>query len=120
MDREDKLQSTWSSAHHGFSKEGFFCGVREDLDHQLDHLLVVTKIMTEVEDSKPPERWQWQHTNGTILTNELKKALPQLDPLTSEAEIDNRTSDLVRVITKAVKASTPMAKPSKKLTPGFI
>ena len=24
MDREDKLQSTWSSAHRGFSKEGFF------------------------------------------------------------------------------------------------
>ena len=96
-----------------------FCGVREDLDHQSDHLPVVTKIMTEVEDSKPPERQQWQRTNGTILTNELKKALPRLDPLTSEAEIDNRTSDLVRAITKAVEASTPMAKPSKKSTLGF-
>ncbi len=35
-----------------------FCCVREDLDHHSDHLPVVTKIMTEVEDSKLPERWQ--------------------------------------------------------------
>ena len=30
-----------------------FCGVRSDLDHQSDHLPVVTTIMTEVEASDP-------------------------------------------------------------------
>jgi exonuclease III len=49
-----------------------FCGVRDDLDHQLDHLPVATDIMTAVEACDPPDRWEWQRTDAKALEHHLQ------------------------------------------------
>jgi len=96
-----------------------FCGVREDLDHQSDHLPIVTTIMTEVEMVKPPEQWQWQRTDAKILDMEMDKGLPPLTSLDSEEEIDRRVRDLVAAISGAIEASTPKTRPSDRSLSGF-
>jgi Endonuclease-reverse transcriptase len=96
-----------------------FCEVRKDLDHQSDHLPVVTTIMTEVEVCKPAEQRQWQRTNQDIFRHILKRVLPLPTPLSSEEEIDRRVQELVTAITKAIKASTPVARPSTKSISGW-
>ena len=35
-----------------------YCGIREELDHQSDHLPVATSFLTNTETSEPPERRQ--------------------------------------------------------------
>jgi YD repeat-containing protein len=96
-----------------------FCGVREDLDHQSDHLPVATTVMIEVETREPPERLQWQRTDHGILTREFEKNLPPLTAISSKNELDKRVEGIINAITKAIEASTPKAKPSPRSIHGW-
>ena len=102
-----------------FQQRRSFCGVREDLDHQSDHLPIVTTIMTEVEAYDPPTRRQWQRTNEDVLGQVLGRVLPPLTPLSSEEDVDRRAHDIVAAISEAIEASTPIARPSTRSILGW-
>ncbi|KMU78439.1 hypothetical protein CISG_07443 [Coccidioides immitis RMSCC 3703] len=96
-----------------------FCGVREDLDHQSDHLPIATTIMVEVEADIAPEKCLWQQMDKDIFRVTLESTLPQPSALQTEGEIDQLTEQIVSCITRAIETSTPKARPCERSMPGW-
>lgn len=94
-----------------------FCGVREDLDHQSDHLPVATTIMMEVEADPIRERRLWQCMNKETFKQSLEESLPHPSSIHTAKEIDQCTEQIVDCIRRAIEASTPKARPCARSIP---
>lgn len=101
--------------------------IHNRLDHQSDHFPVKTTLDIETPLFEPPRRRNWQATDDKILLahvsqhlQPLAESLRQQDSeIRSKIVIEMTCQTLVRVVSAAVDASTPWAKPSTFSNPAF-
>jgi len=90
------------------------CEVRTDLHQGSDHLPIATELCLRTSFVQPSARCLWKKMDTEALSAHLRIHLPADRPLNDRAEVDDRVTEITRVLQEAIEESTPWAKPSNR------
>ncbi len=88
------------------------CKVQIDLHQRSDHLLIVTELNLQTISVQFSTHWLWKKMNTEALSAYLQIHLSSDHSLNSKAEINDRTTEIIRVLQEIIEKFTFWAKSS--------
>ena len=91
------------------------CEVRINLHQKSDHLLIVTELNLQTISVQSLTRWFWKKMNTEALSAYLQIHFLSDHSLNSKAEMNDRTTEIIKVLQEIIKKSTLWAKSSNQV-----
>ena len=95
------------------------CQVDRELDHDSDHLPIVTVMDMSVKLLETVPKREWKHVDQQAYQKVLRKALPPLRRPANKTALDAYVREIVEAIQKTIDRTVPQKHPSERSREGW-
>ncbi|OAQ61321.1 reverse transcriptase [Purpureocillium lilacinum] len=95
------------------------CEIDESINHDSDHLPIVTSLDLTVLQLQPKTRLKWEAIDEAVFTKTLRQELPSLRGPRTKAALDAYVTETTTALNAAIEAGVPHCRMTPRSRPGW-
>ena len=95
------------------------CEIDEDVNHDSDHLPIVTSLDLTITRLQPKARLNWKAVDEAAFIETLRHRLPPLRRPRTKTALDTYVAEIAASLTAAIEKGVPRCRPTPKSRPGW-
>lgn len=95
------------------------CEIDESINHDSDHLPIVTSLDLTVLQLQPKTRLKWKAIDEAVFTKTLRQELPSLRRPRTKTALDAYVTEITTALNAAIEAGVPQCRMTPRSRPGW-